>query len=411
MSGDITLSAVDLVKFRKVEQSLNDLTKVLHLEKQEIIAKARSYAQSYTNIFGESYPPSYIDLGHFAKLLVRESKNKKITTACDTLITAIKNSVIAEKHGSSKPGSMGISIYFPNSELYKADWGGMESYAYAVPEFVKTSGWDDFLLSHYTGKATIEDEVAIPEKDDIIIAPGKGEITISEISLSKEKIKSGDLVDMDAVIKGSNIAYIYIFVGYYDEESNSILIADKDFIEADGTKVIDGIYYPDWSDKSKIEMEFEWDSILFSLTDGKDDLFCLLEPANYGKTADDAVYYVEGIYSTADGKDSRYAQIYMNADGQIIIIYGFTGKESGGAPHEIKPKKGDSFTILETWIEIDDKGNTSNIQEQGGILTFGKDPVEWYDFDAYPGGYIIGFIVEDFDGNLFEQYTNLEVVE
>ena len=42
-------------------------------EYQRAIAQARSYAQSFTSIFGKDVPPSYIDLGHFAQLAGRTS--------------------------------------------------------------------------------------------------------------------------------------------------------------------------------------------------------------------------------------------------------------------------------------------------------------------------------------------------
>lgn len=35
------------------------------------------------------------------------------------MVEQVKQVVVAEKHGSEKPGSTGISIYFPNSQLYQ----------------------------------------------------------------------------------------------------------------------------------------------------------------------------------------------------------------------------------------------------------------------------------------------------
>jgi hypothetical protein len=78
--------------------------------------------------------------------------------------------------------------------------------------------------------------------------------------------------------------------------------------------------------------------------------------------------------------------MYLDALGQIIILYGFSGEESGGAPHEITPEKGDTFTILETWIVTDKEGSPRMVQHQGGTLLFGKKGIEWFDYDAPPGG-------------------------
>ena len=241
------------------------------------------------------------------------------------------------------------------------------------------------------------------------MAPGRGDISISNLELSTDNITIEDVCTMTADITGTNIAYIYLFVGYYDEESDSILIADKDYIEADDTREIDGIYYPDWSGEETIELEFDWEPILFSLDDGERDEFCLLEPVDYGFYAEDAKYMVEGTYHSGDGKISRYAQIYFDADGQIIMMYAFTPMLTGGAPYAVRPRAGDRFTVYETWIEYTDAGDEIYVREEGGTLTFGDSPLEWYDFDAYPGFYIIGFIVEDFDGNIVEAYDLLEV--
>ena len=69
MQGDITLTAVDLQAFSKVMDSLNDLAFALQDIGQSEVAQARNYAQSYTSVFGKNVPPSYLDLGNFAKLV------------------------------------------------------------------------------------------------------------------------------------------------------------------------------------------------------------------------------------------------------------------------------------------------------------------------------------------------------
>lgn len=425
LGGDITLSAIDLNAFQNLEKEFNYFLGLLKKEDQTIVAKARSYAQSFTNVFDEDHPSPYIDLGHFIKILKKEGKNKKMLTAIDSLLKSMNKSVIAEKHGPLKPGSSGISIHFPNSNIYEADWGGAVSYTYMVPSFAKRSLWDDFLLYHYTSsdfsavarpeESAKEEPAAVPAADAVVAAPGKGEISITKIKTENAVVKTGTgaTLDIESVITGNNIAYIYIFTGYYDASSDSLLIADKDFIEADNTMAVDGVNYPDWqSSGPEIEMIFEWEPILFYLDDGKNEEFCLLEPVDYGATADQAVYMVTGTYQSKDGTDTRHSIIYFDGKGQMINMYGFKGTTGIGAPYEIKPAIGDQFTIQEDWIQNDpETGEPQIYHYNGGTITFSKTKLEWYDYDAPPGDYVLGYIAVDFDGNIAEEYIEVVVSE
>jgi hypothetical protein len=62
---------------------------------------------------------------------------------------------------------------------------------------------------------------------------------------------------------------------------------------------------------------------------------------------------------------------------------------------------------LEKWIDLDSRGNAVTTATQNGeTLTFGDRPFRWTDLDAAAGQYIVGFVVEDLDGNpkrVFEQ--------
>jgi hypothetical protein len=66
--------------------ALDDLITALQDVEQEVVATARTYAQSFTNVFGERVPPSYIDLGHFALLLQEESDSDEVRAAADQLL-------------------------------------------------------------------------------------------------------------------------------------------------------------------------------------------------------------------------------------------------------------------------------------------------------------------------------------
>ena len=86
-------------------------------------------------------------------------------------------------------------------------------------------------------------------------------------------------------------------------------------------------------------------------------------------------------------------------------MFGFTGESGIGAPREIIPQAGDMFTVSKngwTWINAAELRKIAT--QEGGTLTFGDQMFTWEELDAAPGEYIVGFIVEDLDGNASEVY-------
>ena len=242
MGQNITLTAIDLVAMPALMSSVNDLSFALQSAQQPIVARARSYAQSFTSVFGRDVPPSYIDLGHLTQLIASESADQEIARAADGVLAALNQAIVAEKHGSKKPGATGVSIYFPNSQLYRNPVTGAESYTAIARRFAQESLWDDFLAYHYTGQ-TFEPAtsvVAVPDRGTTISAPGAGPIAVSPLTLSSNVAAPGNPVLLSAEISGENVGHVYLFVGFYDTASNAIFVADTDYLESDGTRELGG---------------------------------------------------------------------------------------------------------------------------------------------------------------------------
>jgi hypothetical protein len=410
MAQNITLSAVDLQAMPALLDSVNELSFALQGDKQTTAARARSYAQSFTSVFGRTIPPSYIDLGHFSQLVRQESGNPEVVQAAGSVLTALDQAVIAERHGPQKPGAAGISIYFPNSQLYESPSAGPQSYTVIAGRFAEVSLWDDFLAYHYTGRSFEPETSAlvIPEASASISGPGSGQIQVSPITLSDDVAAPGQPVLLSADISGQNIGYVYLFVGFYDQAANAILVADSDYLESTDTREIDGVYYPVWG-QGAFTMEFEWEPIVFAIDDGAEAVVAHFTPQRYGVSFEQAIYAVDGIYTYADGGESRYARLYFR-DGVLRQVFGFTGEGGTGAPREIIPQTGDTFTVLEKWMDLDAQGNVTQVASQeGGTLTFRDQMFTWQDMDAAAGVYVVGFIVEDLDGNQYAQYTEVIV--
>ena len=148
---------------------------------------------------------------------------------------------------------------------------------------------------------------------------------------------------------------------------------------------------------------------MFAIDDGVDSVVAALSPQDYGAAPEEATYTVDGIYTYADGGESRYARLYFR-DGILRQAFGFTGEGGTGAPREIIPQSGDTFTVLEKWLDLDQQGRVvQSASQEGGTLTFGDQMFTWEELDAARGTYIVGFVVEDLDGNAYETYEQVLV--
>ena len=205
------------------------------------------------------------------------------------------------------------------------------------------------------------------------------------------------------------MGYAYLYTGFLDEASNSVFVADMDYLESPETVEVDGVYYPAWPE-GEFTMEFEWEPLMFAINDGQNSVLALFSPEEYGASFEEAVYTVDGIYTYADGETVNARLYFNNNNGLLNQVYGFTGQDSTGAPREILPQVGDQFTVLETWVDLAPSGQAvQQTTQEGGTLTFGEEPFTWEELDGAPGEYIVGFIFEDLDGQTFPVYEQVTV--
>ena len=404
---DITLTALDLEAFADLNAAFNDFAYAMQSVDQRAIASARNYSQSYTSIFGREVPPSYIDLGHFVQLAVQQTGDAGLQNAAQNVMTALNNAIVAERHGTSKPGSTGVALYFPNSTLYRSPYTGMQSYTVLAERFSRVSLWDDFLVYHYNDRSFQADaaEAVVPSGSAVTRAPGAGDISVSWVSGENASVAPGDSVQMSIEISGENVGYVYLFAGLYDQASDSIYVADTDYLESPETQNLNGVFYPVWPEGGTFRMNFDWEPILFQITDGSQAAIALFNPVSYGASAEDAAYMVQGTYTFADTGEQRQAQLIFK-DGKLFQIFGFTGTDTAGAPREITPTEGDTFTIANKWLT---NGGQDIIFEDGDTLTFGAAPFTWEQIYAPAGEYVVGFLVSDLDGNVFTSNTQVTV--
>lgn len=410
LSRSVTLTVADMSEVPALMDAVNDLAFALQSEDQNVPARARTYAQSFTSIFGSSVPASYIDLVNFAQLVKKQSGSSAVDKAADAVINQAQKVVVAEKHGSEKPGANGISIYFPNNQLYASSAAGPRAYTAIADRFAKDSLWDDFLAFHYTEKTFDKSSVAavVPDSGAKTRAPGSSAFELSQLQLSTTSTNYDEAVTMKAEITGSNIGYIYLFVGYVDPASNAIFVADKDYLEADETSQVGDLFYPVWSEGDSFMLTYDWLPTVFAISDGEKSVVALLEPVLYGANPDEAVYSADGIYTSADGTMTRYARMYFSS-GSLQRVYGFAGNDTAGAPSEIIPQTGDQITLLQTWLQSDGSGGYKETQIEGQTLTFGDNMFTWDEKYVAEGQYVIGFVVSDLAGNEKQTFATVKV--
>ncbi|HEY3340487.1 MAG TPA: clostripain-related cysteine peptidase, partial [Anaerolineae bacterium] len=410
MGRDVTLSTIDLSAIPALMDSVNALTLQMKGAPQKTIALARTHAQAYTSVFGENVPPSYIDLGNFVALLKQSNQSDALNQATDAVQAAIQQAVVSEKHGSDKPGATGISIYFPNSQLYGTAEAGAQSYTAIANSFADASLWDDFLAFHYAGRNFDANTkgLAVPAQGTITRAPGAGNLNLSAVKQSGNVAAPGSPVVLTAKVSADSLGYIYFFTGFYDKQANSIFVADQDYLESPQTRQVNGVYYPDWG-KGNFNVQFSWEPLMYAINDGTQSVQAALMPNSYGATYQDTVYTVDGTYAFNDGTETRRARLFFR-DGQLRQVFAIDGSGSTGAMAQITPQRGDKFTVLETWIDLDSSGKPAKtVTQDGGTLTFGDQMFKWKELDAAQGDYIVGFIAEDLDGNTQTSYGQVTV--
>ncbi len=409
LEQNITLTAVNLQNFQGLIDGLNQFAYQLQRMDQRVVAQARSYAQSYTSIFGSNVPPSFIDLGHFVQLIYKNTNDANVRTAAENVVAGLNNVIVAEKHGPAKPGSTGIAIYYPNSQLYSTATTGMSSYTVIADSFSRYSLWDDFLGYHYAGRqfqATASEPVAIERASQI---PGLGNIQVGPIEASANSVTPGNAIELSALISGDNIGYIYFFTGLLDEASNSIYVADTDYLESSQTGQESGVYYPIWPDAEQFRLNFDFEPILYTITDGSQEVLALFNPQSYGRNASDAVYFVDGTYTFQGTGESRTAQLLFR-DGKMFKVLTYTGSSTTGAPYETTPNVGDTFTVSRRWMDLDTNGSVTAISfDAGDTITFSGRTIEWGTQYLPDGTYLVGFLVADMDGNITPAYTQITV--
>lgn len=133
-----TQSAIDLSLMDTLADSIRSLADAIMGSDKSDVFRARGTTQNYDEA-------EYIDLHHFADLLVAESADPVVQTAAGSVMAAVEDAVIANDCDISRPDSHGLSIYFPERQsAFDADYNA------SVIDFPNATRWDEVLEWYYT---------------------------------------------------------------------------------------------------------------------------------------------------------------------------------------------------------------------------------------------------------------------
>jgi hypothetical protein len=163
---EITLSVIDLVKIKAVEQALDKLvakltTDIIAPKRMAAISGARSKSEDYGSIGQQSSSTDMIDLADFAKHV-----RPDYPELADALILAVNDAVVHNINSKLAPNAQGLSIYFP----YEDKQGFELKYTYY--DKVDFSPSYKAFVAQYAGLLTgdiapIQLQNSMPEKADL----------------------------------------------------------------------------------------------------------------------------------------------------------------------------------------------------------------------------------------------------
>ncbi|HAV43532.1 TPA: hypothetical protein DCX15_05905 [bacterium] len=146
-----TQSAVDLTKMAELSTIVSSFADSMNSYWNQI-KQARNTTQQY-------YYPDHVDLYHFADRISKLVPNTEMVNKANMVKDRVKTAVIAEWHGSYRPNSHGLAIYFPKTSV---------SYYYnsSVIDFPKDTTWDEFLKRFVTKAKAV---VPMPKIERVVI--------------------------------------------------------------------------------------------------------------------------------------------------------------------------------------------------------------------------------------------------
>jgi hypothetical protein len=248
---------------------------------------------------------------------------------------------------------------------------------------------------------TINDQI---HEKSAIYAPGRDSLEISTPVLSAKTVSASTPILCKVAIKGKNIAQITAEVML---QLGKKLIGPicRDFLRSPVDHEIKGGLHPHWSVEN--DVEFEITPTLRLLYCGEGFTLACMWPEQYGVEAEAQIWSIEGVYQRGGGEPFR-AKLEFDNQGQLVRKTGFYPASQGAlvSPFELFIEDGDTF---EPYITLLAETGEESLATVNPIMLGGGYLLHWVQVKAPAGDYRVGISVEDFDDQLYRNYSLLTI--
>lgn len=240
------------------------------------------------------------------------------------------------------------------------------------------------------------------------IVPGAGNYQINAFELAADKVTAGEALSLSVQISGENIAFLYTDLYIKDPE--------KDYyygplthvhVRSKAEKEINGLIHPVWD--SEISLSLEIVPVIRVLTDGLNAAFAFMHPLEYAQEG----CQLEGLFTKKDSGNADRARLKFDTTGELTDKRIIKEKRGRLMTHDLSIKSGDMFIPAVHVLTALNLKNPKMHSLKGisGTVTKLEDPFHWVDEAALPGDYLLGLVVEDFNGDQSHHYLPFVIAD
>ncbi len=367
----ITLSVISLDKIDDVSGAIDRVGKALLASMKgsesnfwKDIGKARTVTETYglSSDPGDSY--HLVDLGNLASTLKKNLKDPAVIRASEELFTAVKGAVAFNVHGSARPNSHGLSVYFPP---YKKVAEDIEQYR-KIP-FVNSTAWGSFLDAF----------LGISETDTT-------PVSMAPVSLSERDVEQGKTVTVKTKVSTDDVDEAFFVLAR--REGDDLVVIGQEPVDIGD----DGL------------LREEWNGCWFTLEDANQSFICPVSNYEEVENSDRLLICVPAMVRFK--KTQKWLNVTLRFDYaekddavECDLLSASAATKFGIRDIDLKNIDAISPLYLIRGKDGSERRETSNDPED--ILKFKSSRTIRVSSDIVPPGkYMVGFRVIDLAGNV-----------
>jgi len=232
-------------------------------------------------------------------------------------------------------------------------------------------------------------------------APGSGNYRISSMQLAADKIKPGEALELLVQIYGENIAFLYTEIYFKDKELGYYYgPVTQEYVRSANDKTSNGLVHPVW--EPEINLSLNVTPVFRILTDGLNAAFAFMQPVAYSQQGNQ----LEGLFMKKGSGISNRARLKFDDSGEMTDKRVIQEKHGRLVTHDLAIKTGDQFIPAVQVLTAFNLGNprAHTLHGISGSLNKLEESFHWVDEAALAGDYLLGLVVEDFNGDKYHHY-------